>query len=147
MSTIIVGCVSPVESEMEHSMDVLRLVAMATKATYIKESSDSSLDINSAESDSAKSNISITDSSSTDDAGGSALSSLQKTLKQAERTAKNAQETSTSLDAAAKRWRSHRHKLSRESTVRVVSWFFARDGILLNMIRDCFSYRLLLSLR
>lgn len=50
---------------------------------------------------------------------GSALWELQQTLQQADQAAKNAREGSASLDAAATKWRSHRQKLSRASTVCV----------------------------
>lgn len=113
-TTIIIGCVSPLESEMEHSTDLLRLVAMATKATYFRDDSNG----NRGKEDREGSEEDQSNSSSILDPG-SVLSSLQSTLHRAELAAKSAQESSESLEAAATKWRSHRRMPTRESTVSI----------------------------
>lgn len=105
-------------------MDFLRLVAMATKATFFKETSDESTGQSSfSELEEPSGSDSFQTDSSSTISTESALVGLKKTLQLADQAAKNAKESSHSLDAAATRWRAHRRKLTRASTVREKHWF------------------------
>jgi hypothetical protein len=107
---------------MEHSTDLLQLVAMATKATYFRENlictGDSAGCSKSNFSEESK-EVEETPPLSTCDSS-SVLLSLQSTLRQADQAAKSARESSKSLEAVATKWRSHRQILTRESTVRLL---------------------------
>jgi hypothetical protein len=105
---------------MEHSTDLLRLVAMATKARYFREticSGDSEEGCSQTVFSKGPKTLYSSSLSSSD--ASSIISSLQNTLHQADQAAKSARESSKSLEAVATKWRSHRRMLTRESTVRM----------------------------
>ncbi len=107
-----IGCVSPIHSAIEYTMDMLHLCAMAKGAKYVKDFSSRLSAYQDHESIRSGATLNV-------ETHASILSSLQKTIQQADQAAKNARAGSVSLDAAADKWRSHRRKLSRASTVCV----------------------------
>lgn len=109
-STILIGCISPVVNEMKRSAKVLQWIAMANHATLCSESESKYECATSAtEADSL-----LTESPRNVLCD---LSNLKSMMEHADEAARIARESSASLDAAATKWRSHRHRLSTDTVV------------------------------
>ena len=110
-STLLIACLSPMESELETSMDFLHICTLARGAIYYNEEPGSSWRSISTTSLGDQSNF----SSEAGESSGNLSLRQQQALRQV--TMMNTSKGSASLNLATTNFKSQRNKLSRASTV------------------------------
>lgn len=122
-SVIVIGCVASGKAQIGYTMGLLRFLAMATKARYNVFDHGTEHATSPSPLEEKLDFREVSDTMVVADEGPESnnfLASLQSSLRQAEVAARNANESSRSLDLVATKWRSHRDKLSRGSSVCIL---------------------------